>query len=491
MVTFSKPMTIAHAGMYYEQHYSSQIGEYYAPTQAPIIGQALGKGAEALGLAGGVTAEQFEALLRGEDPSSGAVLRLKPSRAEANQRAGWDCTISPPKSISIQALVAGDTRLIEADRQAAMRALREGEASALGRQRGGREWVQSANLIAVMFEHFDARESINGQHGPMPQLHHHFFLINATQLPNGQWRALDPDQLMKTRKAIDAIYLAELARNVQELGYTIVRGADGTFELAGYTRQHIEAFSERFQDIERVKAEAGITNPKDARQVVLDTRLAKRQHDPVALKAEREALAAAHGIDINYRPTAPVRTFAVTPEYQAARSLDFAVRHATNREAVVDHREILIAALRHGVGATDLDHLQAELTTQQGRGRLIAAGQSYLHPMDRYTTPEMVQLERENLALVHDHMSKGRPVAGIAIRSAVDGSLTSTGKNEVEEWAAARGLLRDQTDAALLTLTTPQWASAIEGLAGATKTTTVGAVKEFAEQHGWGRTRFR
>jgi conjugative relaxase-like TrwC/TraI family protein len=165
-------MTIEAAGTYYRQHYST-VGEYYAPDEKPTIGHALGEGAAALGLKGDITAEQFDALLHGVDPSSGLALRPKPNRGGV-ERAGWDITLSPPKSISIQALVAGDTRLIEADRQAAIRAIQEAEACALGRRRGGREWVQTGNVVAVMFEHHDARESITGQHGPMPQLHHSF-----------------------------------------------------------------------------------------------------------------------------------------------------------------------------------------------------------------------------------------------------------------------------------------------------------------------------
>jgi hypothetical protein len=279
--------------------------------------------------------------------------------------------------------------------------------------------------------------------------------------------------------------MAELAKKVQQLGYQIERGSDGAFELAGFTRKQIEAFSERSQDIKRIEAERGITSPRAARDIRLETRKPKRAHDAAALRAEHEALAAEHRIDLSYRPTTPVRTFVITPEAQAERSLDFAVRHATNRQAVADHRDITLAALRHGIGATDLDHLREPMAKQQQAGALIAAGSSYLHPLDKYTTPEMVRLERENLALVRDNMKHGRPIAGIAIRSAVDGQLSSTGTLEVREWAAAKKLLPDQTDAALLTLTTPKWASAIEGLAGTAKTSLVGGVKEFAEQHGW------
>jgi conjugative relaxase-like TrwC/TraI family protein len=126
MVSVSDQLSIENAGTYYRNHYS-QVGEYYAPSQAPTIGEAVGKAAETLGIAGAVTAEQFESLLRGQDPASGGALRMKATRADADERAGFDLTFSPPKSISIQALVAGDTRLIDAARKAALTAIGEAE----------------------------------------------------------------------------------------------------------------------------------------------------------------------------------------------------------------------------------------------------------------------------------------------------------------------------------------------------------------------------
>src|SRR5215469_2746404 len=271
-------MSIEDAASYYRNHYST-IGEYFAPGADPTLGQALGQGAAALGLKGDISAEQFEALLHGQDPLTGAQLRAQATHGNV-ERAGWDITLSPPKSISIQALVAGDSRLIAADRQAAIRAIEEAEACALGRQHGGKQWVQTANVVAVMFEHYDARESINGQHGPMPQLHHHTFIANLTQMSDGRWRGLDPAQIYKARRFIDGVYMTELSRRVQEIGYKIERRPDGAFELAGFTRQQIEAFSERGQDIKRIEAERGITDPRAARDIRIETRLSKRYRDP-------------------------------------------------------------------------------------------------------------------------------------------------------------------------------------------------------------------
>ena len=39
-------------------------------------------------------------------------------------------------------------------------------------------------------------------------------------------------------------------------------------------------------------------------------------------------------------------------------------------------------------------------------GNLIAGRESYQHPLNCYTTREMVRLERENLALVRDTMER-------------------------------------------------------------------------------------
>ena len=74
MVSISPELSIENAGTYYRVHYST-VGEYYAPTQEPTIGQGVGRGAEALGIAGAITADQFQSLLHGQDPQSHTQLR--------------------------------------------------------------------------------------------------------------------------------------------------------------------------------------------------------------------------------------------------------------------------------------------------------------------------------------------------------------------------------------------------------------------------------
>jgi hypothetical protein len=82
----------------------------------------------------------------------------------------------------------------------------------------------------------------------------------------------------------------------------------------------------------------------------------------------------------------------------------------------------------------------------------------------------MVALERENIELMRT--GQGRAVA-----------IGSS--HEISLWASHRNLLADQTAVAELTLASTDWITSIEGRAGAAKTTTVGAIREFAEGQGY------
>jgi hypothetical protein len=122
------------------------------------------------------------------------------------------------------------------------------------------------------------------------------------------------------------------------------------------------------------------------------------------------------------------------------------------------------------MGAIDLDKLRRESTAWEERSALVALDASVSSPNGTFTTPQMVALERDNL----DLMRAGR---GRSPRIATS--------EEIRQWATDRGLLADQIEVAQRTLTTPDWLTSIEGRAGSAKTTTVGAIREFAEEHGY------
>ena len=67
-----------------------------------------GKGAEAVGLCGGVDQKVFTRVLEGRLPDGSDLSRTQDGTNK--HRSGYDLTFSAPKSISVMAMLGGDTR---------------------------------------------------------------------------------------------------------------------------------------------------------------------------------------------------------------------------------------------------------------------------------------------------------------------------------------------------------------------------------------------
>ncbi|MHB8383633.1 MAG: MobF family relaxase [Candidatus Binataceae bacterium] len=466
-------LSAGQAETYYEEKYSQD--DYYTEEHR-VAGQWFGQGAEALGLSGEVAPEDFRAILRGQQPGTTEVL-VRNANGRTERRAGWDATFNAPKSVSIQALAGGDAELTHAHRRAVNTALTELEHYALSRQKGGSEWVLTRNIVAARFDHIAARpakgasakDTDNG-YGPDPHLHTHVVIANMTRRPDGAWRGLDPVEIYRSQSFASAVYRSELAREVRSLGYGItVTGADGRWELAGYSREQVMAFSRRRQDIEQALAQNGLSGAAAAQNIAHQSRLSKQQRDEGELREEWRMRARDYGIrfeDHSHTQTA-VR---VPTQARIEEALRFAVAHSTEREAVIDRRALEATALQHAMGEIDLDQLRRESTAWEERRALIALNASIASPGGTFTTSEMVALERDNLDLMRAGRGHNPPLAAVA---------------EIRNWATDRGLLADQIEVAQLILTTRDWLTSIEGRAGSAKTTTVGAIREFACEHGY------
>jgi conjugative relaxase-like TrwC/TraI family protein len=460
----------AQAERYYTEKYSAD--DYYTEERR-VSGEWFGRGAAALDLSGPVAAEDFRAVLHGHDPHSGATL-VQASARDGERRAGWDATFNAPKSVSIQALAGGDGRLEVAHRDSVSRALAELEGFALSRQRGGREWVLTENIVAARFEHIAARPARAGDESPEPDphLHTHVVIANLTRRPDGAWRALDPLEIYRAQGFATAVYRSELALAVERLGYRIrVTGADGRWELEGYTQSQVQAFSRRRQEIERELSRLGLTGAAAAQNVAHHTRAPKQQWNPDELTSNWRARAMERGI----RPEqilceARGREFVPPDPGRAEEALRFSTAHHIEREAVVDRRALEGTALRFAMGSVDLDTLRRSSADWEQRGELLAASAEITSPRGAYTTSEMVALERDNLGLARAGLGQATPVGE---------------HHEFERWAAGRALGADQLAVARATLLARDWITSIEGHAGTAKTTTVGAIGEFAHAQGY------
>ena len=237
---------------YFEEHLSA--GDYYAENEC-LQGEWLGRGAELLGLSGRVTRDEFLALCDNHHPRSGALLtqrrntlrRGKSTDSEvANRRVFYDFTFSPPKSVSVAALVGGDKRILTAHANAVKVALTELEqfASARVRTRKSNSDRRTSNIVAALFQH-DTSRALD------PHVHTHCIIFNATHdAQEGCWKALQNHEMLGAQKYAENVYYHELARGLRQFGYTIVNLSRGDFEIAEISRQVCERFSKRHREID-------------------------------------------------------------------------------------------------------------------------------------------------------------------------------------------------------------------------------------------------
>lgn len=237
---------------YFEEHLS--VGDYYSENER-VRGEWHGVAATMLGLTGRVTRDDFLALCDNLHPKTGEQLtqRRNTTRrgesetgATANRRVFYDFTFSPPKSVSIAALVAGDDRIVAAHAAAVKIALKELEQFAATRVRGAdaNRDRRTSNIVAALFEHETSRALD-------PHLHTHCIIFNATRDPEEErWKALQNYDMLGAQKYVENVYYHELARALRRFGYTVENSARGDFELAEIPREICDRFSKRHREID-------------------------------------------------------------------------------------------------------------------------------------------------------------------------------------------------------------------------------------------------
>ena len=446
-----------------------------------------GKGAEELGLEGPVDADVFRAVLEGSVPDgSGRRLGRRGRDGEVHHRPGRDLTFSAPKSVSIAALVSGDDRIVDAhdravkatlawvERNAAETRVRDPGTGRMVRTRG-------QEIVAATFRH-DASRNLD------PQLHTHAVLANMVRGRDGRWRTMANEGLYERQKLVGMLYRGELARGLVELGYGIEKThADGRFEIAGVSREVIEAFSTRRAEIEAAMEERGLgataENARVAERAALMTRAAKRDVDRHALRGVWERQAADLGFDAMglVRGAAPgaaapamrgreaaVGDTLAPGRGPAAEAVAWAMEHLSERQAVFTRADLLAAALAHAPGRVAMAEAEREVAALEKAGALHAVSVSGAR--DGLATDRTVGEERETIALMRSGEGKGRaPMRSWAVQGHLHrGPLTA-----------------GQRDAVKLILSSRDRVVGVQGYAGTGKTTMLDRVRTLAEKKGW------
>ncbi|QRM19934.1 relaxase domain-containing protein [Dechloromonas sp. TW-R-39-2] len=433
-----------------ESYYSRD--DYYTQDNPPA--SWYGKGAAALGLSEDNADRLFGDLLRGKLPNGEEI----PGGQGGKHRAGTDLTISAPKSVSIAALVYADARVTEAHNAAVRAALDAAEKRIQARMVGpdGKTiTVDTGNLIARTVLHDTSRAAD-------PNLHTHCVLINATQTPDGRWRAMENRELFKMQRELDVHYKSELAVRLAELGYQLRHNKSG-FELATVSDNQIKSFSTRTAAIDAALAARGLSREEASAELrdktALDTRDRKVHYDRDLLVAAWRERAAELGLAVSL-PAGQLPGLARDSKEAAQEAIKFAIGHLSEREAAFEQKDSMAAAMSVAYGRATLAEVEAAFNKALAWGDLVQKSDGRI--------TDRASIAREQRMLEVELLGRG------AVRAIASGTLSLDPKLNERQRAAVEAAL-----------TTTNRITGIQGLAGVGKTTLLNEFRQQAEACGY------
>ena len=487
-----------------------------------------GRGAHVLRLRGHVRPARFEEVLAGFVPHTDT--RLGRMRDGAHQhRPGLDITLSAPKSVSLEGLVFGERAVVRAHDEAVRATLDWVESDLLqtrsyDRATGRRPRVRADGMVAAGFRHLTSRNQD-------PQLHTHCVVANMTRSAEGAWRSLETTKVRRAEKLIGAYYRNALAQRLQALGYAIAPTLIGRmpgFEIAGYDRALLDAFSGRRREIlEALEANGLPYTPALAQMAALHTRRRKvdiglgalipqwraRAHelglsrfaadarpprplDPDTGKRTPRVRVAPPSLPANVlrnrkrapalpdvvpdpaldasaqtptRPAAPA-TLLPAPEVGVLEAVARAVAAIEERMTVFPETEVQALALGHAPGRYTLGEIDAAIERLVRDGALV---ETERRGADRaFVTDRAVSAERRILAMMREGRNTSRAFAD---------------PSTVETRGHRSGLTAGQRRAVAAIAGAPDWLVGVQGHAGAGKTTMLreaAALPGMALMHG-------
>ncbi len=431
------------------------VADYYSEGQE-IIGAWGGAGARQLGLTGVVDQQSFERLCDNLDPRDGKPLTV---RTRTDRTVGYDFTFSVPKSVSLLYGMTGDKEILSAFRAAVDETMREIESEMKTRVRRFNKDTdrETGNAVWAEFIHTTARPIVGV---PDPQLHAHCFVFNSTwDQEERRWKAGQFRGLKADAPYFQAAFRVRLAGKLQDMGLAIIRKRDD-FEIEGISAATLKKFSRRTEQIEKVAAELGITDPERKAELGATTREKKDkrlshkelQRDWKGRLGEQELKALATA----YRRQGP-KAQQVGGEKEA---VDHSLAHSFLREPSVAERKLVTEALKRGLGSVTVEGVQRELA----RRPLIRAevdGRTVV------TTPEMKAIEDRLVRYAREGRGRLLPICS------PDRPFSCRWLNEGQK-AAVRHVLSESRD----------FITMVRGAPGTGKTTLEEEInKALAERH--------
>ena len=452
VVTAKTQYNLKNAREYFEEHLC--VGDYYNEGQR-VAGEWCGLGAERLGLAGKVRADDFLRLCENHHPGTGETLtqrlnttRTKGGQNAANRRIFYDFTFSPPKSVSLAGFLGMDERIPEAHARAVRSALREFEAFAATRIRAGGAQSDrlTGNFAAALFTH-DTSRALD------PHLHTHCIVFNATfDSVENRWKALQNYELLRAKKFAENAYYHELARELRGFGYRIRNLLRGDFQVEGIPEELCERFSKRDTEIDKALAKLLADKPelmggnlKELRARLATEKRTRKQNDisraelrtlwdAQLSEAERAILR-----QLSQQQNAPAKE---EKHVTVAEAVQWAEDHLFDRNSVVLECPVWQEALGRARGEGFSVGELTEFTRQRGYIRDRERPGEVTSRDVLLREWEIVQTAKDGVAACHPLVANPRPVKATLDdeqRKALDALLSSTSAVSVFRGGAGTG----------------------------------------------------
>ncbi len=409
--------SLQNAESYFREHL--RVGDYYMEGRS-VSGQWIGEGARRLGLSGVTNESEFVNLCRNLHPQSGEQLtpRLNSKRVtvdkngnvheSSNRRVFYDFTLSPPKSVSIAALVGNDKRIIEAHDEAVTVAMRQLQTYAATRVRKQNQYSQRAtgNVVGALFRH-DTSRALD------PHLHSHCILFNATwDSTEGRWKALEAGEMVTAQKFVRNVYYHEMVRSLQRFGYGVENNPRGDFEIAGVSKELIDRFSKRHREIDEKTKEFLEREPDKANQniKVIRANIAHKERARKIKDVGIVKLQSAWNKQLSWKEWWQIsrldkhRSPANSEKITAVQAVSWAEQHLFERRSVVHEHELWRHALEHLRGQ---DVSLAEIQGATGKRDYIRDEQF----QGKITTRDVLRRELNIVRLAQHQMNQYQPLA--------------------------------------------------------------------------------
>jgi conjugative relaxase-like TrwC/TraI family protein len=357
------------------------------------------------------------------DPETGKVVE------EEKPVAGFDLVFSCPKSVSLLHALTDDEdvrRAVSEAHETAWRAALaylEQEACVTRRGEGGTIRERAGGFVSAAFRHRTSRAQD-------PHLHTHVIIANLAKSPDGEWRALDGNCLLRTyRLASGYLYGAELRFQLsRRLGLEWTEPVKGMAEVVGIPADALRAFSTRRRTLlEHLEARGG-HGFRAARVAALATRERKEEVSLERLRQGWRARAAEHGLRrAELRALLGHSPERSEPDLAGLIERLLGPQGLTARQTTFTEPELvcaLAAAHAQGGSVEEIASLARSLTSLAGFA-LLEPGSVPGRPA-RLTTRELLALERDTLELALAGSDAGAPSASArAVTRALTGHVLS------------------------------------------------------------------